>query len=260
MPNVSVIVTTYNRKDQLREAIRAILNQTYQDFELIVVDNFSNYDFFAFIKEFDNDKIIPIQNKNNGVIATNRNVGVQMAKGEYIAFCDDDDIWLDEKLDKQIQILLEYSMRGQLVLTYCNTILFGDVKTEITKKKAVHSFNDFIIDNQLSFSTVVLSKSDLVRFDENINIVASEDFNLWVSLFLSDYKFVFIKEPLIRYRVSNKSMSAPNRELNSMRNILILTQHLIKFKNVKFSFLKLLYKINKDLVKYFLIRTLKKVG
>ena len=62
-PLVSVIVTTYNRKEMLKETILSILNQTYSNFELIVVDNFSDYDFFNFIKSFEDSRLKPFQNK-----------------------------------------------------------------------------------------------------------------------------------------------------------------------------------------------------
>ena len=93
-PLISVIVTTYNRKLFLKKSIDSILNQIFIDFGLIVVDNFSNYDFNKFIQSFSDERIIPFQNQNNGIIAINRNVGIKKAKGEYIAFCDDDDLWL----------------------------------------------------------------------------------------------------------------------------------------------------------------------
>ena len=89
MPKVSVVVTTYNRPDLVKETIDGILNQTFQDFELIVVDNYSNYDFFELIENIGGKKIRAFQNQNNGVIAVNRNVGIKNAIGEYIAFCDD---------------------------------------------------------------------------------------------------------------------------------------------------------------------------
>ena len=76
-PLVSVIVTTYNRKEMLKETILSILNQTYSNFELIVVDNFSDYDFFNFIKSFEDSRLKPIQHNNNGIIAINRNLGLK---------------------------------------------------------------------------------------------------------------------------------------------------------------------------------------
>ena len=94
MPKISVIVTTYNRKELLKETINSIINQTFKDFELIVVDNNSNYNFLSEIKSFDDERIVAFQNNNNGIIARNRNFGIMKSKGEFIAFCDDDDLWV----------------------------------------------------------------------------------------------------------------------------------------------------------------------
>ena len=85
-PLVSVIVTTYNRKELLKETIDSILNQTFKNFELIVVDNFSDYDFSAHLESFNDDRIKTFQNQNNGVIAINRNFGIKQTKGKYIIY------------------------------------------------------------------------------------------------------------------------------------------------------------------------------
>ena len=107
-PLVSILVITYNRKVFLHETIESILNQTYKNFELIIVDNFSNYDFLSHLNSFKDDRIKPFQNKNNGVIAVNRNFGLTKAQGEYIAICDDDDLWIPQKLEKQVNGFKQY--------------------------------------------------------------------------------------------------------------------------------------------------------
>ncbi len=120
MIKVSVIVTTFNRKFFLTETINSILNQSYKDFELIVVDNYSDYNFISHIKSFKDKRIRAFQNQNNGVISINRNFGIKKAKGKYLAFCDDDDIWFKEKLDLQIKKIRE----KKCDLVSSNMILF----------------------------------------------------------------------------------------------------------------------------------------
>ena len=106
-PLISVIVTTYNRKELLSTTIKSILNQTYSNLELIVVDNYSGYDFNDYMNSFNDERIKAFQNQNNGIIAINRNFGITKAKGEYLAFCDDDDYWVDEKLEQQIKHVID---------------------------------------------------------------------------------------------------------------------------------------------------------
>ena len=96
-PLVSVILITYNRECFLKETIDSILAQTYRNFELIIIDNFSDYDFNALVNSYHSNKIRAFQNQNNGIIAINRNFGIERARGNYLAFCDDDDIWYPNK-------------------------------------------------------------------------------------------------------------------------------------------------------------------
>ena len=116
MIKVSVVVTTYNRKKYLTQTIKSILNQTFADFELIVVDNYSNYDFLSHINSLNDSRIRPFQNNNNGIIAVNRNFGIKKSKGEFIAFCDDDDIWINTKLEIQLNVIYNLIQNHQLNL------------------------------------------------------------------------------------------------------------------------------------------------
>jgi glycosyltransferase involved in cell wall biosynthesis len=231
MPNVSIIVTTYNRKDQLREAIQAILNQTYQDFELIIVDNFSNYDFFDFINEFKSEKIVPIQNNNKGIIAINRNVGIQIAKGEYIAFCDDDDVWLQTKLSTQIDILNS----NHFELVYCNTILFFESGKEVvTNYKPTNTLNQLLFTNHITTSSVVLKNNGNINFIEDPNFTGIEDYELWLRMKILGYRFHLISDSLVRYRVLITSFSSSSRSKNE-KKIIQLKKQLMQRK-IKLSF------------------------
>lgn len=251
MPTISVIVTTFNRKDLVKETIQAILNQSYTDFELIIVDNNSDYDFMAMLSGFDDSRIKGFQNRNNGIIAVNRNFGIKRSTGAYIAFCDDDDVWLPEKLEKQINLVSNFSGTKNNHLVYCNTILFGvGIKESQTEKTKINSFDDFIKGNTISFSTVFLPNDPLLSFNEDPNLRASEDFNLWVELLLNGYQFHLINAPLVKYRVSSNSASAPNREINALRYIYVLLNNIIKFRNVKFNYFLFVWRVNLLIIKY----------
>lgn len=209
MPKVSVIVTTYNRKEYLTETIQSILNQTYQDFELIVVDNFSNYDFFALVKSFNSEKITPFQNQNNGVIAVNRNVGISHAKGEYIAFCDDDDVWIGNKLEEQITLL----NKTKCDLVYSNMFLFkGDITNIIgkTSYEKINNLKNLIANNPIVTSSVLVRNKELF-FPEDLNLIAIEDYALWLNLYLKGFKFEFIDMPLVYFRIGETNTSTNNK-------------------------------------------------
>lgn len=244
MPLVSVIVTTYNRQDLLSETLNSILNQTFQDFELIVVDNFSNYDFFTHIESFNNAKIKCFQNQNNGIIAANRNYGLKHATGSYIAFCDDDDIWFPNKLEKQMTIFDNKSDQSKKLI-YSEVLLFGENVTEqISNRKPTANINDLIKRNQIPLSSTLISSSDLIIFNEDSDLIACEDFYLWLKLMKNGYSFFYIKEPLIKYRMAANSAYNSNAHLVHIRTIYALIKHALKFGfggiNM-FGFVKVIY-------------------
>ena len=105
-PTVSIIIPTYNRAHLIGRAIQSVLNQTYQNFEIIVVDDGSTDNTEEMIKEFQkHDKRIKyIRHEKNRGGAAARNTGIKVARGEYIAFQDSDDEWLPEKLEKQMDV------------------------------------------------------------------------------------------------------------------------------------------------------------
>lgn len=246
---VSVIITTFNRKRELGEAINSILNQTWSDFELIIVDNYSNYDFFAFVDSFNDSRIKSFRNHNNGIIAVNRNYGIRHATGKYLAFCDDDDIWMSSKLEVQIKYLEE--KRNINVLVHSNTILFGqDIKCLVTKKFNITKFDDFFKGNPISLSSVVIARSEYIFFDESLAKRTVEDFDLWLRLFLSGYEVVLLNEPLVRYRVSNNSALRNNLSMSYLKFILVIIDNIIKSNSRDFSRMKLYFLVNILVLKY----------
>ena len=183
---ISVIVTTFNRKELLKETIDSILTQTYKNFELIVVDNYSNYDFFSHIEGFNDNRIRPFQNANYGIIAANRNFGILHAIGEYIAFCDDDDLWVPEKLEKVITAISENS---DSILFCHNEVMMKDgrkIKKLIYGPYRQNMFEILLFKgNCVSLSAVTL-KTDIALetggFSENKCFVSAEDYEYWIRL------------------------------------------------------------------------------
>jgi len=103
-PTVSVIISTYNRAHLIGRAIQSVLNQTYQDFEVIVVDDGSTDNTEEIVKSFNDPRIRYIRHEKNKGAAAARNTGIKAARGKYIAFQDSDDEWLPEKLEKQMKV------------------------------------------------------------------------------------------------------------------------------------------------------------
>lgn len=203
-PKVSVIVTTYNRAHLVRETIDSILGQTFKDFELIIVDNYSADNTDEVIKSYKDERIRYFKNQNNGIIAINRNYGIGKAQGEYIAFCDDDDLWFPEKLDKQAQ---EMGGDSQLGLVCNNEIGFdsrGDhglmIKTKIRESDL--TFEALVYKSFISSSTAMVRKSildDVGILDESPEIITAEDYELWLRI-AKKYRVKYLDLPLGKYR------------------------------------------------------------
>ena len=219
-PLVSIIVPTFNRKDMLKETLDSILNQTYSNFELIVVDNYSNYDFFQSIKSLNDKRIKSFQNNNNGVIAANRNFGISLSKGEYIAFCDDDDIWEPSKLKTQIESMqkenadLSFTDIGFLMNAKGYNLLHDFQRKILSLIVNMGSKSIFLFQNVICNSTVVVRKEVLNRvgvFNESSSIVKAEDYDLWLRV-IRQHKTIYVNEKLLKYRLHHAQASSTDSE------------------------------------------------
>lgn len=217
-PCVSVIVTTFNRAALLSQTINSILGQTYSDFELIVVDNMSTDDTEGYVGGIPDARVRYFRNPNHGVIAINRNFGIQHARGRYIAFCDDDDLWMHNKLDRQVAIMERNLSLG---MCYSNAESFSD---RITIKKAIcrrvyrdHLFH-LLRGNYIPNSSVLIRKS---VFDQlgmlTIDRTLREDYQMWLRIARS-YPLFGIDVSLIRYRVHPQNV-AGNKAVETLRAI-----------------------------------------
>tara|TARA_B110000014_G_scaffold225019_1_gene183551 strand:+ start:31 stop:906 length:876 start_codon:yes stop_codon:yes gene_type:complete len=195
-PKVSVIVPTYNRADRLERALNSIVSQTYQDFELIVVDDGSTDKTYQLMKSFPKAQYFYIK-KNSGVSKA-RNVGLAFAKGELICFLDSDDLWKEKKI--QIQSLwLENNKDSQICYTDEIWVRNG---VRVNPMNRHRKYSGDIFRHCLGLC-IVSPSSVMIRaklFDEIGNfdesLPACEDYDLWLRI-ASKYAFHFIEEPLI---------------------------------------------------------------
>jgi glycosyltransferase involved in cell wall biosynthesis len=211
MPAVSVIIPTYNRAKLLGRAIQSILAQTYQDFELIIVDDGSTDDTESLVKSFNSEKIRYIRHKKNRGASAARNTGIRSAKGEYIALQDSDDEWMPEKLEKQMRAFATAPPEVGVVYTGFYIIANNKKKympsASITPKDG-NIFSSIIKGEYLvSPQTIVVKRECFERagmFDEHFP--AMEDWEM--SLRLSrHYHFKYINEPLVLYSLQPDSIS-----------------------------------------------------
>lgn len=212
-PLVSVIIATYKRTDFLRMTLNSVANQDFKDFEIIVVDDgtLSN-DNLILCQEF--EKVHYLKIENSGGPSRPRNIGIQNATGKYIAFVDDDDIWLSDKLKKQVEILDKESDYG-LVHCFCDLI----DKNNVLLNASIGRHKDpFIKHGDVSLKMMgnwtLMTSTPLVRkeviqkvgfFNEEMP-PAGEDAEFWIRCSFQT-KFYYIDEPLVHYRVHSKNIS-----------------------------------------------------
>lgn len=254
---ISVIVPVYNRADLISETIESILNQTYKNFELIIVDDGSTDNTEEVIGKFKDSRIKYIKTDNWGGPARPRNIGIKKAKGEYIAFCDDDDIWLPEKLEKQIRIF-QISNETAMLYTRFKTIE-GDVISnrifpENGKYKSGNIFKSLYLRSFIACSSVVVKRNVLDQvglFDTDPNLIAIEDTDLWLRIALKYIIKCTDDLPLLIYRIQSQRISQGFKQ-KSKRSLIIRIRYK-KYAGIYLFCMAVLLKIA-DIIKQKLIR------
>jgi glycosyltransferase involved in cell wall biosynthesis len=227
---LSVIIPTYNRAYIISRAIESVLNQTYKDFEILVVDDGSKDNSEAVIKSILDDRIKYIRHEKNKGPAAARNTGIMASKGKYIAFLDSDDEWLPEKLEKQMMAFAVAS--PQVGIVYVGLLnVVGNMKTHrppnYVSWREGNLYYELLIDPIIVFPSTAMIRRDCFAkvgmFDENL--FAGEDWDLWIRI-AKYYHFKFIDEVLAIRTVISDSITASNRDhRNSSVREMILTKH-----------------------------------
>ncbi|MBU2514762.1 glycosyltransferase [bacterium] len=180
---ISVIIPTYNRSKSVAKAVESVLAQTYIDFELIVIDDGSEDDTINQLKTFDDNRLQVSRLKHSGVSAA-RNEGVKQCKGDIITFLDSDDLWLKNKLQRQIQFHREHP---DILISQTQEIWIRNGQRVNPKFKHIKP-QGYIFSESLHLCTItpssVLMTKELFQefggFDENLS--ACEDYDLWLKI------------------------------------------------------------------------------
>lgn len=236
-PIFSIIIPTYNREFFLSKTIKSVLNQTLNSFELLVCDDGSTDNSEAIVKSFKDARIKWIPGANSGGPAKPRNRGIHEAKGEWLAFLDSDDLWMPQKLEKQLNIL-----KNTNLMAVCTNARI--IKNEIVMEKLyynngtdkVYTFKDMIENNYVICSSMVLHNSIAKKvggFPEHYTFNAIEDYPLWISAtMLTD--IYYINDPLTLYRDEPyNSIRGKYIEDEKIRKLRILYECLKRTKKIK---------------------------
>jgi teichuronic acid biosynthesis glycosyltransferase TuaG len=217
VPVVSIIMPAYNAEKFIEESIESVINQTYANWELLIVDDGSTDATKNRIESFcKQDGRIKCFRQPNGKQGKARNLALSQARGEYIAFLDADDLWLPEKLELQLVEIKEKNV----ALVFSDTNMFtekGSIKLMNSGKgffSGEKGMVAFLEMNKIPILTVLVKREVLREvggFSENKPIQNAEDYHLWLRLLIRGYIFYGSERILAKYRVHSTSSSSDDK-------------------------------------------------
>lgn len=211
---ISCIISTYKRPvNILMRAVMSVINQTYKDIELIVVNDCPEEkelekEIRQELLKIENFKINYIVHKKNLGACQARNTGINISKGEFLAFLDDDDEWLENKLEVQ----LAYFSNPKVGLVYCDNYIISKNSKVLHKNTPSKKFNsitkELLLSNFIGGTSFPLLRKEAVisvgGFD--INLKSSQDVDMWIRISQS-YECIYCEKPLLNYYISDVSIS-----------------------------------------------------
>lgn len=235
---ISVVIPTYNHAHFIRRAIQSVLDQTYTNWEILVVDNHSSDNTEGVIKNLNDGRIQLLKIHNSGVIGMSRNMGILKAKGDWIAFLDSDDCWYPNKLDIVMKVACQDNKYDVLSTHEMMVDKKTGLKTILRHGPFQENFYKVLLTegNRLSPSATLIRHSFLKQhkllFNESKNYIAVEDYDLWLHLALKGARFKFIDSVQGEYTIHSGNNSA--QLLRQIKNVETLLHHHV-FKLQKFN-------------------------
>lgn len=233
-PFFSIIVPTYNHAHFIKRCLDSLVNQTYENWEAIVVNNFSDDNTIEIVKEYTDPRIRLINNANGGVIAVSRNKGISEANGDWICFLDSDDWWYTNKLEVSLKFLKNFDLVYHNLDKYYSLdmskgkvhgrALYGD----ITKDLLVNS-------NGIPNSSAMIRKAvvdDIGFISEDKGLIAVEDSDYWLRASFVTNKFKFIDQSLGAYWIGG-NISVSEKQIIRENNLFAKYKHLLNDDETK---------------------------
>jgi len=235
-PKVSVVIPTFNRRDLIGETIGSVLGQTFGNLEILVIDDGSTDDTKRIVDSIGDPRIRYFYQDHSGKPAVPRNKGIKNARGEYIAFLDSDDLWLPDKLERQVGFL---DKDPEIGLIYGQHLPFGNciqkatplpIPSSSTAKSGIIFKSLFLSWNFIPcLEAVVRHKiiEEVGGFDEEPALKAVEDFDLWLRI-ARIFRIQFIPEVMSKYRFHKDQIGSGQIEVHFFRNLNIAAKFKIK--------------------------------
>ncbi|WP_290921300.1 glycosyltransferase family 2 protein [Halodesulfovibrio sp.] len=212
MPTVSIITPVYNSRQFLQQTYATVLNQTYEGWEWILVDDCSSdgsYDFMC--ANFSDQRVHIYSNKKNSGAGYTRNSAIRHATGRYLAFLDADDLWAETKLERQLEVM----QKEDAVISHTSYTFIderGNDRAGYVKVAHELFLANYMKSTEIGCSSAMIDRKQIanVRF---VSSMSREDTLLWISLLRKGYKSIGIDKPLMKYRISSNQTTRPSQLL-----------------------------------------------
>ena len=249
------MVNCHNGESFLKETISSILNQTYKNWELIFWDNFSTDLSEKIVKSFKDSRIKYFKSNSFTSLYKARNLAINKCSGQYISFLDTDDMWISDKLEKQINFM-EKNPNYEIIYTNYYVLTKNKKYVKYTSELSSGQITQKLLDNySIGINTALLNKSvfDHYNFEKDLNIIC--DFDLFIKA-SQKFEIGYLKDPLTIYRVHENSYTAKNLKMYIHELTNWIKKNEIDLKNKNYVLTKLKFYIIKLRIKH-LFRSLK---
>jgi len=230
MPKISVIMPVYNGERYLKDALQSVLNQSYRDFECIVIDDGSTDSSAEIIQAFNDPRIVYVQKNHSGIVDS-LNHGISISKGEYVARFDCDDICEAHRLEGQLRFFdthPEYAMVGSHASVIDENGI-EDGKLEYPPLEAVQIRKYALLHNPFIHSSVMIRREILDKVGTYKKLYRHvEDYELWTRIAF-DYSTANISQPLIKYRIHSRQVTKKNNLEMKIYGALVRTLALFRY-------------------------------
>lgn len=205
MKKVSIIIPVYNSSKYLKQCIDSVINQTYKNLEIIIIDDNSSDNSTEIINKIKDNRIKLVSNKKNKGVANTRNIGIKKATGSYICFLDSDDYWHNDKIKKQV----DFIEKNNYTFIYSSYIYLRGNDKHIAKVPKKLTYKKALKNTAIFTSTVMFNMEHLNKKDIMMPIIRmGQDTATWWQILKKGIVAYAIDEPLVIYRVGNKSLSS----------------------------------------------------
>ncbi len=232
MSKVSILIPAYNAACYLAKTLDSVLAQSYQDYEVIVVDNGSTDDTCAIAMQY--KYRVKTLSKAHGGPASARNMAIKHSTGEYLAFLDSDDIWLENKLVEQVDYMDSNLHAG---LVFSKAFMFTEESSKLVIKKIIGytdnpSLRMLLFGNFIPNSSVVIRSKcvgDVGFLNEKESLIGAEDYEYWLRI-ARRYSIAGIERPLVYYRLHDNNLSGAGKNIDrNLSAVMVALRELEEF-------------------------------